>query len=63
MNVGDRVTVTVHGERVGATVIEPVTALGNVQVRLDAPITPEPGTAWWQVVRSRDDVRRQEVPE
>jgi hypothetical protein len=57
VNRGDRVTVTVHGERVAATVIESVTALGNVQVRLDVPIVDPTGLRWTDVVRARDDVQ------
>ena len=55
MKRGDRVLVTVRGERVPATVIDPVTALGNVQVRLDKPVRTA-GSAWWEVVRNPDDV-------
>lgn len=57
MRRGDRVLVTVRGARVRATVLEPLTALGNVQVELDEPIDElELGSPVRLVVRQRSDV-------
>lgn len=55
MKSGDRVTVTVRGERVPATVVTPYTALGHVQVVLDVP-EDVAGIIAWNVVRARADV-------
>ena len=57
MNDGDRVTVVVLGERVPATVKEPVSALGNVFVRLDTPIIDDDsGARIWNVYRDPSSV-------
>lgn len=58
MRRGDRVTVTVFGERVPATVVQTVTSLGNVKVKLDRPIVEfVDGPDVRQVVRERADVQ------
>lgn len=56
VRAGDRVTVTVLGERVPATVTEGYTALGNVEVDLDMPITVGE-VAIRRVTRGPADVR------
>lgn len=58
MRRGDRVTVTVFGERVPATVVQTVTSLGNVKVKLDRPIVEfVDGPDVREVVRERADVQ------
>lgn len=57
MTRGDRVTVTVRGHRARATVMNPSTALGNLQVELDEPIDDlELGAPVRVVVRQPNDV-------
>lgn len=55
---GDRVLVTVDGERVPATVEEAVTPIGNVFVKLDAPIIDRDLTLIpiWHVYRVPSDL-------
>ena len=55
MNAGDRVLVTVLGDRVEAYVREPWTALGNVLVELRVSVEID-GKRITTVVRSREDV-------
>lgn len=61
MRPGDRVTVTVKGNRVGATVTNPWTELGNVQVELDKAVVMDDGLSVTQVVRDPADVRASDL--
>lgn len=56
MNRGDRVTVIVMGERVPATVLDPLSPAGSVQVRLDVSIPVEPLLSVRDVYRHRSNV-------
>lgn len=58
MIVGDRVLVAVAGRMRAARVIEPMTALGNVEVELDVPIFDErlAPVSLGRFVRAPDDV-------